>query len=232
MKEEDAFAFLVKVAIPEVTDQSCIPDNEDLSKYFQKLPKKPRERNIKRRSHRIWDAIWRAHRDVLTGFRFKDGRFYANRRLESGPDSNEQINAIALTLFELIVSSDQLLESRNLIYELYKCYNEPEGVHNEAEASLNATTFGAIQKLVNMTLKYLVILQTFEKLEKCVDETKCDCPIDSIILGELANNHPELSNVRWTNIRDFSEYDKIQSAIDQELRMEAPRLMYDFKNWQ
>lgn len=42
--------------------------------------------------------------------------------------------------------------------------------------------FAAIQKLVNMTLKYLIILNECEGTASVFDicEEKCDCPVDSI----------------------------------------------------
>ena len=234
MKVEDSFPFLLRVATPEVTDQDCIPNDEALAEYFPKLPQKSR-RKVKRSSNLVWDAIWRAHRDVLTGFRFKDGEFYIARK-RAGKPNDVAINGIALMLFELIVSAKQPLSSRYLIDNLYEQFNEPEGLRDDNVANLSATTFGAIQKLVNMTLKYLLILKAFGRLsggwldDVQIDETACDCPVDSVILERLAESHRGLKGIKWTRITEM-QYEDVQKAIDGEMDSHS-RIMYDFKYWQ
>ena len=90
------------------------------------------------------------------------------------------------------------------------------------ESMKSATTFGAIQKLVNMTLKYLLILQSFGCLPELVKEENCDCPLDSGILKSLQEE------AKWTAVTK-EEYTRIQGEIDE--RVSGLRLSYDFANW-
>lgn len=198
MKKEDTYAFLIRVAIPEVKER-------------RKLPAKALNPNL------IWDAIYRAHRDVLSGRQFVSD--YSNERGYYRGKRGEGVNLLAEALYEMItgLESGELLSSAEAIDIL--------------AGQFPRVKLGAIQKLVNMSLKYLVILQTFGMIEGYVDEAKCDCPIDSIILKKLAKNHPEFSGIKWTSIEERAVYDKIQQAIEHEPGIRT-RLMYDFKNWQ
>lgn len=238
LQKEATFSFLLRAAIPEVTDKKYIPQNEKFAKYFtdsSNESKKP-----KRTSNLIWDAIWRAHRDVLTGFRFKDSEFYAGVK----DDFDKEINSIALSLFGLIVDKkNQPLKSQDLIDILYDIFPEPkipeekESIESgKKDAMHNATRFEATQKLVNMTLKYLLILKTYGRLpEKSGVEIRiedCDCPIDSIIIESLSKSkeNKQFSNYKWTSLTK-SQYAEIQRSIEEEPDM-SERIMYDFKNWQ
>lgn len=51
-------------------------------------------------------------------------------------------------------------------------------------------TFGRVQKLLNLYLKYLWVFNKLEQLQKPIH-----CPIDSIILGEIDWPYP---NISWT----------------------------------
>ena len=176
MDEKLITNFLVKSTIPK-----------------QQKNKYPNNINNKR----LWDAIYRAHRDVLTG------RVWLPKYCKNF--GSAQNNEILKHLYEKILENDicysgllisQLLENRNVEY-------------------------GAIQKLVNMTLKYILILNTFEDdFEIKIDESKCDCPVDSIILNELKGKHP-----KWTQIENEKQYNNIQNEIKTGLR-------FDFEKWQ
>ena len=176
MDEKLITNFLVKSTIPK-----------------QQKNKYPNNINNKR----LWDAIYRAHRDVLTG------RVWLPKYCKNF--GSAQNNEILKHLYEKILENDicysgllisQLLENRNVEY-------------------------GAIQKLVNMTLKYILILNTFEDdFEIKIDERKCDCPVDSIILNELKGKHP-----KWTQIENEKQYNNIQDEIKTGLR-------FDFEKWQ
>ena len=89
--------------------------------------------------------------------------------------------------------------------------------------------FGAIQKLVNMTLKYVIILKTFtNEIDFEVDESGCDCPLDSIILGKLPQEHTV-----WTRI-DEQEYEQVQNEIRESLSKEhcnSGNVIFDFLHW-
>ncbi len=84
--------------------------------------------------------------------------------------------------------------------------------------------YGLAQKLVNMTFKYLYIFGEYIKID--IDFSKCDCPLDSVILNGLTDK-------KWTNITS-EEYQDIQDKIKKELkgcqlRDELGNLAYDEK---
>lgn len=189
MEKEKAFNFLVKTTIPIAT-----PTKE----YKNKL-------NLDG-ENRLWDAVWRAHRDVLTG------RAY----LSNYTKKNYGVNEVVCKLYDLILKSEVSLNSKMLIDELTNSFD---------------VEFGAIQKLVNMTLKYIIILNAFDKkFHIDVDESKCDCPIDSIILGKLGLGQ----KYKWTAM-ERGEYKDIQEDISKKLEQtehkKCENIMYDFINW-
>lgn len=66
---------------------------------------------------------------------------------------------------------------------------------------------GAVQKLVNMTLKYILIFNELGNMNYPIDEKECHCPLDSIILGKL-----EIHHTPWTRM-DKIEYLEVQKEI-------------------
>ena len=159
---------------------------------------------------RVWDAIWRAHRDVLTG------RFHLKEYVSFS--SGKKQHQVTNLLYSHIVErgqSGQALSSMELITFLSKAFESVE--------------FGAIQKLVNMTLKYLIILKNVTG-ECCyeIDERNCHCPIDSIILSKLPKTHTP-----WTSLQ-IEEYLQIQAEIQFLLAEEHPNsgnVVFDFFQW-
>ena len=198
MEREDMYSFLIRAAIPRV-DKHYLPEGLDESNW-------------------IWDAVFRAHRDVLTG--------RGNVTAYSNPKNvkeftvgrmNRKVNTIALSLYNLIEekrANGVMLTSEQLISEM----------KDSEQGSVIA--FGQLQKLVNMTLKYLVILQSFGKIEPVVDVNECDCPIDSIIIKKLGLGE----KYRWTSLKE-SEYKELQERVAKEIKTDS-RLKYDFKVWQ
>ena len=160
--------------------------------------------NAKNKNERLaWDCIKRANRDVLTGRFWMVSYITKSKKIEK-------------SLYDTIVSTaNKGLKSEELIKQLS---DEYKGVE-----------FGALQKLVNMTLKYLFILQLFGKLETkefTIDEDDCDCPLDSNILSTIKG----YNNIRWTKDLDWDIYKKIQNAISD--KNSGARLKYDFDKWQ
>ena len=104
-------------------------------------------------------------------------------RRERGKKKENGINVIALFLYTTITDYLGELSSEYLINELLNKY-EDSGI-------------GVIQKLVNMTLKYMLILQLFDRLDGyIIAESSCDCPLDSRISDSLG-----MSDLKWT--KDF-----------------------------
>ena len=141
-----------------------------------KTPDRPKHKD------RLWDAIRKAHRDVMTGARTGNIPIYS----EKNRDKNEKTLEY---LYQQIHKEQGSLSSGLLIEKLQK---------NDG-----AIEFAAIQKLVNMTLKYLIILNECEGTASVFDicEEKCDCPIDSIILERL-NKINGNKHECWTKIEE------------------------------
>lgn len=188
MKKSIMDNFLVKAAIPTNTHKK------------QDQPENPR----------LWDAIWRAHRDVLTG-RFHLPQYVGRAFGEKKHYVTEKLNEIILEK----VQKGQAISSLPLIKELQEAFPNVE--------------FGAIQKLVNMTLKYVIIIKTVtNEIEFEVDEVECDCPLDSIILSKLPKKH-----TAWTKLEE-TEYLEIQTEIRNMLSHEQQaqgNVVFDFLHW-
>ena len=158
----------------------------------------------------IWKCIYRAHRDVLTGRR--NVKHYSDQKDDD--NSEKEYNSIAYDLYMYIVSNrstknEEKITSRRCIYYLIKKYGEE--------------LTGAIQKLVNMSLKYLYLLHCFNVIDASyVDFSACDCPLDSIMLKTIDGHH----DAKWTKIASYDEYNKIQDAINLE-----NKLQYDFDHY-
>lgn len=153
---------------------------------------------------RLYDCIWRAHRDVMVGVRRKD-TFKEYKKMHS---------TIIDELYSLILNSNDAVYSELLLTALSKYDIE----------------FGALQKLVNMTLKYIVILKAYNELENisvCIEN--CDCPIDSKILGCKQVN---CSHLKWTSSGfTKNDYDLVQQIISTDKFGKDGGLRFDFENW-
>lgn len=188
MNREIMINFLVKTAIPiNVYKENAAPS----------VP-------------RVYDAVWRAHRDVLTG------RFQLKEYCSLGKGKKKHL--VTEALYSHIVKlgqSGQNLSSMELIDFLHGEFPDIE--------------FGAIQKLVNMTLKYLLILKnTTGECDYEIDEQNCHCPIDSVILGKLSQKHTS-----WTKLGE-KEYLQIQTEIHGLLPAgytDSGNIVFDFQQW-
>ena len=149
----------------------------------------------------------KAHRDVLTG------RFHLPNYCS---EMSNNKNSVVQSLEKLILENKQELNSTTLIDALCNEYPHVE--------------FGAIQKLVNMTLKYIITINTVIPAEFIrVDESNCDCPIDSKILNKLkAENHK--THTSWTKLHK-TEYIQIQNEIQSLIDKRDGNILFDFYNW-
>ena len=174
-----------------------------------KTPNNPTHRD------RLWDAIRKAHRDVMTGARTGNMPKYVEKNRD-GKDKTLEY------LYQEILNAKESLSSDFLIQKLCKNDNELE--------------FAAAQKLVNMTLKYLIILNECEGQVPTfgICEEKCDSPIDSIILERL-NKINGNKHECWTKMKE-PEYIKVQNEIRTYLKEEYPQdtrgnIWFDFLMW-
>ena len=165
---------------------------------------------------RLWAAIRKAHRDVMTGARTKNISKYTERN-KGGKNTTLDY------LYEQISAEKGSLCSETLIKKLRDKDKEIE--------------FAAIQKLVNMTLKYLIILKEYEEtsFDFTICEEKCDCPIDSIILERLKEINGK-NHECWTNMGK-SEYEDVQEEIQSHLKKQYKddthgNIWFDFLYWE
>lgn len=208
MKKEDTYAFLIRAAIPEITEKKKLP--EDLRWKKDKGKKEEIEKEKEYKSNKlIWECIYRAHRDVLSG---RDNV----RDYSKIIDKDTGLNSFALELYGIITSPEREvpMSSDALINKLLDFNGR----------------IGSVQKLVNMTLKYMFILQLYGILEGYdIEETNCHCPLDSRILESLG-----MSDFKWTSdfkTKDcddgYAKYKEIQKSFK-----EKSGLAYDFEMWQ
>ena len=199
--------FFIRAAIPVVKDRKNMPEGME-------------------NSNLLWDAIWRAHRDVLTA-RHNVSYYYANDLLirsngrHRDSNNNEMvdnmINRIPVDLYSLLsCEKEKSFKPRKIIKDLYEKYNR-------------AVKVGAIQKLVNMTFKYLYLyncckMQDTSTIHIKFKITDCDCPLDSIILSKIQG----YTGPTWTNIESFKDYVILQNTIKKLDEKRIP-LRFDFK---
>ena len=171
--------------------------------------------NGKRHNHRLWDAIRKAHRDVMTGARQNNFPNYVEKNKANRNQSLEY-------LYNLIANETGPLCSKNLIKKL-----------QEKDKTIE---FTALQKLVNMTLKYLILLNELDDTAPAFNicEEKCDCPIDSIILQNLFKING-ISHECWTKMKE-PEYIQVQREIKNYLEETYPQeqhgnIWFDFLKW-
>lgn len=144
----------------------------------------------------VWDCVWRAHRDVLPG------RYHLKRYVAL---SNEKpINPVAIALYDHLVDDSSKPHSSSTLIEYLDTRFGDE------------VEYAALLKLVNMTLKYLYILQALKAddaaLRKVlpIDLADCDCPLDSNIIKTLPKKG---AAVPWTQIEGEAQYNAIQDEI-------------------
>ena len=189
-------------------------DKELTIRFLTKEAIKPQDGSAHK--DRLWDAIRKANRDVMTGARTENIPQYV--------DSNKNGNNKTLEkLYKKIKGEKGSLYSDLLI----------ENLQNDNDENIE---FAAIQKLVNMTLKYLIVLNECECITPAFNicEEKCDCPVDSIILKKLKKIN-KIKHKCWTQIEDH-EYTDIQKEIRAYLENKYPQktcgnIWFDFLMW-
>lgn len=153
-----------------------------------------------------------AYRDMLTA-----GRFYLSKEMTK-----------RCTEFKEILEERNYCYDNKLIDDTLSIFGDEEKIRNKKNF---VTRYGLAQKLVNMTYKYFWIFS--EYIDKKIDFSHCDCPLDSIILGELKTDTPV-----WSKIKK-DDYVKVQSTIATMLKQivltedlkDLGNLAFDFLNW-
>ena len=153
-----------------------------------------------------------AYRDMLTA-----GRFYLSKEMTK-----------RCTEFKEILEERNYCYDKELIGATLSIFGDEEEIRNKKNF---VTRYGLAQKLVNMTYKYFWIFS--EYIGKEIDFSHCDCPLDSVILGELKTD-----THAWSKITK-GDYVKVQSTIATRLKQEVltedlkklGNLAFDFLNW-
>ena len=154
-----------------------------------------------------------AHRDTMIGARYRN-----TPESERYCDNSKYYRD---TLIRLIEDSTNNISGRKILSSLYGNYNK----HN--------VNIGLIQKLVNMSVKYLFVIETCGLFNNKpfiihVDIRDCDCPLDSKILKRLKFDTGK-SYTAWTKMSEVMEYKEIQDGI--EGRGYNCKLQYDLEFW-
>lgn len=133
-----------------------------------------------------------------------------------------------LEKFKEILEKEKYIFSSQLLQEVKLFFGENELIGN---GNKYITRLGITQKLINMTFKYFYCFNDYlSELE--IDYSKCDCPIDSIILSSLGNKSS------WSKL-SIEEYKNIQKQIadllmEKDLTVELKsigNMAYDFLIW-
>ena len=152
-------------------------------------------------------VVKKANRDALSGARFWDKNY------------SEHSNYYKAELTEILTTSPNLSSKQCIEYILAR---------NQYSAKV-----GSIQKLVNMSMKYLYILTEFEYAVPHglnIDFEKCDCPLDSNILKKLSEKN-DIVYKPWTQILTIDEYSDIQRDISKLDEIKKSNLEFDLKYW-
>ena len=127
----------------------------------------------------------------MTGARFHGESYLTNSKKED-PKIQKQ-------LYCIIENAEEDLCSKYLLDEL------------EKTELISSSEYGFTQKIVNMTLKYLIMLNAFGKTSFKIDEERCECPLDRQILDKLYSiNKKTYKN--WTQLKK-EDYTDIQNDI-------------------
>lgn len=163
-------------------------------------------------------CISKAYDDMLTA-----GRFYPIGQKESNCEK-------IYTYFK----TNKFCYSEELIKQVKEIFGK-EKIDNSRSY---ATAFGLAQKVVNMTFKYFYCFWEFTGLD--IDFTLCDCPIDSVVLDDMAKEKllsDKRSSYVWSKLTP-SQYKDLQSALNSTTFDVpdgwppcSPRLCYDFHAW-
>lgn len=231
-KEALALRFLIGEATKKEDRNNKKWTESELAKLSAEERRSYLKKGIKKsgdKDDRLWDAIWKAHRDTVTGARTGNISKYCSK------NAHGKKKTLKL-LYEIIKEDTSALYTEKVFTALTAKMNDVTG-----EKAEKGVEFAAMQKLVNMTLKYIIILNLFEQKEiHKVCEEKCDCPIDSVILNELKRGRKDVGfspkeYPSWTLVCQ-KEYDEIQEDIRECLKKKHPdkkgNIWFDFLMWE
>lgn len=125
--------------------------------------------------------------------------------------NNDELNCSGLDPYAIIIKVNEIANN-NKFRELFK----PE----------TPFTFGLAQKWVNMTVKYLWILDVFDDEY----EERIEVPIDSFVISNLNNLEIKISDT-WSIWNKPEEYQQVQEALKNKLGNKATRIAWENEAW-
>lgn len=184
-------------------------------------------------------AINRAYRDMCRTLDFKD--FTEKDKT----DFKKEVKAILKNIMKNEDKNQNINNIKNQdefdIWHHGLCHNiiekckkiEKYKKTDEGKEEKIQFTYGQAQKWVNMTIKYLYILNdhTFD----CVFEY-LHIPVDNYIFDavekELEIDRPTDTWSRWDKHEEYLKYQKdIRERIEKDKNIDVPPLLWEFKNW-
>lgn len=168
----------------------------------------------------------RAYRDMCRTIRF--GNFDKDDRVEL----KKEVNGFLDTEIKKLVNGSITSEKEFDEWHEQLC----KKIVDEYKKSKIQLTYGQAQKWVNMTIKYLYLL---EYKEYSVDNIIkwLHIPVDNYIFkavdDKLNIKKPmDISWSRWDNYDEYLKYQKdIREKIEKDRNIDVPPLLWEFKNW-
>ncbi len=128
-----------------------------------------------------------------------------------------------------ILKESNYIYSHDIIEKTCLLFGDREKI---GQGNRYVTRYGLAQKCVNMTYKYLYVFSNY--IRRKIDFSKCDCPLDSVILEELQLD----KKYSWSKVNK-EEYMICQQLIKEKLEEEEDigelrnigNLAYDFLKW-
>lgn len=172
-----------------------------------------RETDLKDSEEVIRKCIRIAYNDMLAA-----GRYYISQDMDARCSN-----------LKSILEKNNYIYSHDIIEKTCLLFGEKEKI---GQGNRYVTRYGLAQKFVNMTYKYLYVFSHYICRE--IDFSKCDCPLDSVILEELQLDR----KYTWSKVNK-DEYMICQQLINQKLEEEENmgelanigNLAYDFLKW-
>ena len=172
----------------------------------------------------IDSASNRAYRDMCRTLRF--GNFQGDR-MELKKDVNGFLDKQIKKLVNCSITSEKEFDE----WHKQLCIK----ISDEYKNSKIQFTYGQAQKWLNMTIKYLCMLEvegySFDNVIKWLH-----IPIDNYIFDavekELKIDRPKDIWSRWDNYDEYLKYQNdIRERIEKDRNIDVPPLLWEFKNW-
>ena len=148
---------------------------------------------------------------------------------------NNKIKSAVKEYVESIINGDN-----NLCFD--DAVNKITEENNKSNEKIEHFSFGKIQKLINMTIKYLYV-KYYDNPKIAIQFDICDAPMDSYMMKFVFecykyfyNEKPSYDKYKaWSTLKNKEdEYESFQKAIDSIIyksRLKINRIMFDYFYW-